>query len=233
MPISGGDRPCNPCEPALRWRSWPPPRPGAGRSRQDRQGGDGARRRHRARHPRPERDPGRRADPGRARGLPPGPHGFHVHATGACEPPFESAGGHYNPAEAEHGFLSEGGPHAGDMTNITVGAGRCGGDRAPRTPSWPSTATLFDDDGAAILVHAMPDDYATQPSGHAGDRIACGVIARLAAQANWFPDKPPGCDRRILPCDHKAPFLGRWRRDRRNSFANGALMGLTIVTAEV
>ena len=58
---------------------------------------------------------------GELQGLPPGPHGFHVHATGACEPPFESAGGHYNPAEAEHGFLSEAGPHAGDMTNINVG----------------------------------------------------------------------------------------------------------------
>ena len=50
---------------------------------------------------------------GELQGLPTGPHGFHVHAAGACEPPFESAGGHYNPAEAEHGFLSEAGPHAG------------------------------------------------------------------------------------------------------------------------
>ena len=58
---------------------------------------------------------------GELQGLPTGPHGFHVHATGACEPPFESAGGHYDPAEAEHGFLSEAGPHAGDMTNINVG----------------------------------------------------------------------------------------------------------------
>src|SRR5918992_817834 len=32
------------------------------------------------------------------RDLPPGFHGFHVHAIGECVPPFTSAGGHYNPA---------------------------------------------------------------------------------------------------------------------------------------
>jgi Cu-Zn family superoxide dismutase len=112
---------------------------------------------------------------GELRGLPPGFHGFHVHAAGACEPPFESAGGHYNPGEAEHGFLTEAGPHAGDMTNIFVAQ-----DGAVTIELLNSFLTLdtglLDDDGAAVLVHAMPDDYATQPSGHAGDRIACGAI---------------------------------------------------------
>ena len=112
---------------------------------------------------------------GELAGLPAGPHGFHVHAAGACEPPFESAGGPYNPAEAEHGFLTEGGPHAGDMTNIRAGEDGAVAIELLNTFLALDPA-LFDDDGAAILIHAMPDDYATQPSGHAGDRIACGVI---------------------------------------------------------
>ena len=37
-------------------------------------------------------------------------------------------------------------------------------------------ATLFDDDGSAIVIHVGEDDYATDPTGDAGDRLACGVI---------------------------------------------------------
>jgi Cu-Zn family superoxide dismutase len=114
-------------------------------------------------------------------GLPSGPHGFHIHETGACEPPFESTGGHYNPAGAEHGFLAVGGPHAGDMPNIHVPeSGALTVDVLNTLISLEEDApeTLFDDDGSAILVHADADDYEGQPSGHAGDRIACGVIER-------------------------------------------------------
>jgi Cu-Zn family superoxide dismutase len=112
---------------------------------------------------------------GTLRGLPPGPHGFHVHETGACEPPFESAGGHFNPGGAEHGFLTEGGPHAGDMTNVTVGDDGVVAVEILDT-FLTLDRTLFDEDGAALVIHAGPDDYRTQPSGHSGDRIACGVI---------------------------------------------------------
>lgn len=37
---------------------------------------------------------------------------------------------------------------------------------------------MFDKDGSALVVHAKPDDYRSQPSGDAGDRIACAVIER-------------------------------------------------------
>jgi superoxide dismutase, Cu-Zn family len=114
-------------------------------------------------------------------GLPPGPHGFHFHAVGQCEPPFESAGDHYNPTNVSHGFLAEGGPHVGDMPNIHVPESasitvEMLNSFVSLTPD--SGNTLFDDDGTAIVVHADPDDYEGQPSGHAGDRIACGVVDR-------------------------------------------------------
>ena len=48
------------------------------------------------------------------KGLPPGEHAFHVHAVGKCEPPFTSAGGHFNPGGRKHGMMSPEGQHAGD-----------------------------------------------------------------------------------------------------------------------
>jgi Cu-Zn family superoxide dismutase len=112
-------------------------------------------------------------------GLSPGEHGFHIHDTGTCDPPdFESAGSHVAPAGNPHGFHAEGGPHPGDLGNLVAGADSIatiefetslvslhGGD-----------APLLDDDGSALVVHADPDDYESQPAGNSGARIACGVI---------------------------------------------------------
>jgi superoxide dismutase, Cu-Zn family len=110
-------------------------------------------------------------------GLPPGVHAFHIHETGACEPTFEAAGGHLSPDERSHGYLREDGPHAGDLPNIHV----------PETGNLQievltllddMDAQLFDDDGAALVIHEGADDYASQPAGDAGSPIACGVIER-------------------------------------------------------
>lgn len=53
--------------------------------------------------------------------LPPGTHGFHVHERGVCDPPFQSAGGHFNPTDAKHGYMNADGPHLGDLPNVHVG----------------------------------------------------------------------------------------------------------------
>jgi Cu-Zn family superoxide dismutase len=117
----------------------------------------------------------------RLENMPPGVHAFHIHQTGRCEPPFTSAGGHYNPAFADHGFAAPGGPHAGDMPNIHVPAS------GKLTVEVFNPRVRVDDDlldegmdnrGASIVIHQGPDDYQTDPAGAAGPRIACGVLER-------------------------------------------------------
>lgn len=114
-------------------------------------------------------------------GVPSGTHALHVHAVGACEPPFDSAGSHAKSEGKSHGIRAAGGMHEGDLPNVhvpdsgavrveafavgtTLGAG--GDGRLP----------LLDENGSALVVHAGADDYATDPAGGAGPRIACGVI---------------------------------------------------------
>ena len=112
-------------------------------------------------------------------GLPHGIHGIHVHSVGRCHPPdFASAGGHWNPAGKKHGLNNPAGPHAGDLPNVNVAAN--GVLSATVTLPGASMATLLDADGAALVLHAGPDDYMTDPSGNSGARIACAIIRPVA-----------------------------------------------------
>lgn len=115
---------------------------------------------------------------GQLRGLAPGQRAIHLHQTGRCEAPsFESAGGHWNPTNVQHGFEASGGPHLGDMRNITVGAdSSVVVQNATPGGGLRGANGLIDNDGAAVVIHIRQDDYRTQPSGNAGDRIACGVV---------------------------------------------------------
>jgi len=115
---------------------------------------------------------------GRLTGLPPGAHGIHLHTTGQCTPPFESAGAHWNPTNRQHGTQNPQGPHFGDFPNITVGADSSVNVQST-TPGGTlrRTNALMDADGAAIVVHAAADDDRTDPSGASGNRVACGVIS--------------------------------------------------------
>ena len=108
-------------------------------------------------------------------GVPEGEHGVHLHETGDCSASdFTSAGGHIA-GDRSHGFLTEGGPHPGDMPNMTVGAdGILKADVFLNFLEFDSM--IMDTDGAAFIVHSGADDYTSQPAGDAGSRIACGVF---------------------------------------------------------
>jgi superoxide dismutase, Cu-Zn family len=113
-------------------------------------------------------------------GFTPGVHGLHLHTTGKCDAPeFTTAGPHLNPAGHQHGTENPQGSHLGDLPNVTIDQSGSGvvnatvlGERAA------VLAALFDGDGTAIVVHAGPDDYKTDPSGNSGGRQACGVVSR-------------------------------------------------------
>ena len=117
-------------------------------------------------------------------GLPPGPHGVHLHVSGNCDAKtgFTSAGPilGLGPVIHKHGLLAEGGPLAGDLPNqyasadghlhaatLTSGFGLGNGKNS-----------IFDRDGVAIIIDQRGDDYRSQPMGESGARIACGVIVR-------------------------------------------------------
>ncbi len=117
---------------------------------------------------------------GELKGLPSGTHAFHIHAVGKCEPPFASAGGHFNPTHRPHGFETPAGGHAGDMPNLHVPASgdvtvETINDRVTLANGKPNS--LFGGAGTAFVIHAGSDDYKSDPAGNAGSRIACGVIA--------------------------------------------------------
>ena len=117
----------------------------------------------------------------KVRGLTPGFHGFHVHTTGRCDPPgFTTAGGHFNPSGASHGA------HAGDLPSLLVNAD--GSGMLATTTDRFSLDDLRDADGAAVMIHSGPDNFANIPprygapdqvtldTGDSGTRVACGVV---------------------------------------------------------
>lgn len=127
-------------------------------------------------------------------GLPPGFHGFHLHAVGVCEPDspnpadpsmtgdFLSAGGHIGAGETDHGR------HAGDLPVLYVSEAGTGSLTAVTDAL--TSGEVTDEDGSAVMVHAAADNYANIPdryapggpdemtrnTGDAGGRIACGVV---------------------------------------------------------
>ena len=109
--------------------------------------------------------------------LPPGTHGIHLHAVGRCEPPFTTAGGHWNPTSRMHGSQNPMGPHLGDMPNVVASAdGTVMVSVMTPGGTLRGTDAALDADGAAVVIHAAADDYRTDPSGNSGARIACGVV---------------------------------------------------------
>jgi Cu-Zn family superoxide dismutase len=113
--------------------------------------------------------------------LPVGEHAVHIHAKALCDAPdFKTAGGHFNPETKQHGTLNPMGHHAGDLPqNIMIGEGHVGQatfkvDYLSLDPASPNS--ILANGGTSIMVHEKADDMKTDPTGNAGNRIACGVI---------------------------------------------------------
>lgn len=115
---------------------------------------------------------------GQVSGLAPdSEHGFHLHEKGDCSAADgSSAGGHFNPATTDHGRVGHGTHHGGDSDNIVANAEGVAMVDARFEGVTLGDGAATDIVGKGVIVHADPDDYATQPTGNAGARLACGVV---------------------------------------------------------
>jgi len=117
--------------------------------------------------------------------LPFGQHAVHIHEKAACDAPdFKTAGGHFNPAGKQHGTMNPMGHHNGDLPqNVSIGEDHMGQasfkvSDLSLDPSAPDS--ILANGGTAIMIHEHADDMKTDPTGNAGNRIACGVITAPA-----------------------------------------------------
>ncbi|MBU6297266.1 MAG: superoxide dismutase family protein [Alphaproteobacteria bacterium] len=132
-----------------------------------------------------------------ARGLPPGAHAMMIHTTASCDPKtsFTSAGPVFSFEQAKpHGYLATGGPRAGDLPHqFAASDGTLHASTLTNAFSLGNgKKSIFDRDGASLIIHAEADDYTSQPDGNSGRRIACGTVIRTVA-----PGMRKGASRRM------------------------------------
>ncbi len=110
--------------------------------------------------------------------TPPGKHGFHIHENGSCDDMGKAAGGHYNPDGVAHGLVAKDGfahAHAGDFGNIEVAEDGTGTLKV-FIPNLTLSGEKYNVLGKAVILHEKEDDFG-QPTGNAGGRIGCGIVA--------------------------------------------------------
>ena len=117
---------------------------------------------------------------GKVTGLTPGNHGFHIHEFGDYSNGCVSAGGHFNPANKEHGGPDDEERHAGDLGNIVAGEnGEANVDVKDKQIPLTGKDNII---GRSVVVHEGVDDLGrggfpdSKTTGHAGGRLSCGVI---------------------------------------------------------
>ena len=113
-------------------------------------------------------------------GLTPGIHAIHIHEKADCTAADgSSAGGHWNPTFKKHGKWGVEEYHKGDIGNFTADENGVGSIKLS-TDQWcigcaDETKNII---GKGLIVHAGTDDFATQPSGNAGARVACSGLIK-------------------------------------------------------
>lgn len=105
-------------------------------------------------------------------------HGFHIHDKGDCSSgDGMSTGGHFNPLSKAHGAHEHSEHHAGDLVSLKADAN--GVARFSYEATGISVGSgITDVIGRGLIVHRDADDFKTQPTGNAGPRVACAVIAK-------------------------------------------------------
>lgn len=93
-------------------------------------------------------------------------YGLHIHEIGNCTPPFDKTGEHYNPTQKPHPY------HAGDLPPLL------GNNGYAFSFFYTNRIKAENIINRSIVIHSKEDDFTTQPSGAAGDKIGCGVIQR-------------------------------------------------------
>jgi Cu-Zn family superoxide dismutase len=120
--------------------------------------------------------------------LAPGKHAVHIHEFGACTPTCAAAGSHLDlgpfgsnvPVTANHPY------HSGDLINLPINSSGTGSVShvTNRVTVSPGNLSIFDADGASVIIHALPDTYcqgasASDPNCAGGGRVACGILTRV------------------------------------------------------
>lgn len=91
-------------------------------------------------------------------------YAMHIHEFGDCSDSFQHTGSHYNPTSMSHPS------HAGDLPPLLSNQGYAW------SAFYDKRFLIRDIIGRSVIIHALTDDFASQPSGNSGMKIACGVI---------------------------------------------------------